>query len=84
MSMILLLSGTIPLGHSFSNFRMWNNHLVSLFKGFPGSSVVKNLPSMQEMRVQSLEWEDTLEEEMATHSSILPWRIPWTEEPGGL
>ena len=39
---------------------------------------------MQEMQVQSLGWEDALEKEMATHSSILPWRIPWTEEPGGL
>ena len=39
---------------------------------------------MQEMLVGSLGWEDTLEEEMATHSSILVWRIPWTEEPGGL
>ena len=39
---------------------------------------------MQEMQVQSLDWEDPLEEGMATHSSILIWRIPWTEEPGGL
>ena len=39
---------------------------------------------MQEMQVQSLGWEDSLEEEMATHSSILAWRKPWTEEPGGL
>ena len=39
---------------------------------------------MQETQVQSLGWEDTLEKEMATHSSILAWRIPWTEEPGGL
>ena len=39
---------------------------------------------MQEMWVLSLGWEDPLEEEMATHSSILAWRIPWTEEPGGL
>ena len=38
---------------------------------------------MQETRVQSLGWEDPLEKEMATHSSILAWRIPWTEEPGG-
>ena len=48
---------------------------------------VKNLPAMQqmpEMRVQSLSWEDPLEEEMATHSSFLAWRMPWTEEPGGL
>jgi len=39
---------------------------------------------MQEMQVSSLGWEDPLEEEMATHSSILAWEIPWTEEPGGL
>ena len=38
---------------------------------------------MQEMGLQSLSWEDTLEKEMATHSSILAWEIPWTEEPGG-
>ena len=45
---------------------------------------VKNLPALQETWVQSLGWEDLLEEGMATHSSILAWRIPWTEEPGGL
>ena len=39
---------------------------------------------MQEMWVQNLSWEDPLEEDMATHSSILAWKIPWTEEPGGL
>ena len=39
---------------------------------------------MEEMQVQSLGWEDPLEEEMTTHSSILDWEIPWTEEPGGL
>ena len=46
--------------------------------------MVKNLPAMQETWVQSLGWEDPLEKGMATHSSILSWRIPWTEEPGGL
>ena len=46
--------------------------------------MVKNLPAMQETQVQSLVWKDSLEKEMATHSSILAWRIPWTEEPGGL
>ena len=46
--------------------------------------MVKNLPAMQEARVQSLGWEDPLKKEMATHSSILAWEIPWTEEPGGL
>ena len=45
---------------------------------------VKNLPAVQETRVRSLGWEDPLEKEMATHSSILAWKISWTEEPGGL
>ena len=48
------------------------------------AQTVKHLPTMQETRVQSLGREDPLEKEMATHSSILAWRIPWTEEPGGL
>ena len=52
--------------------------------GFPGGSVVKTLPATQERWVQSLGGEDPLKEGMATHSSILVWRIPWTEEPGGL
>ena len=46
--------------------------------------MVKNLPSKQEMQVWSLGWEDALEKEMATHSSVLVWEIPWTEKPGGL
>ena len=50
--------------------------LYNYFRGFPGGSAVKNLPAMQEMQVQSLGWEDPLEEGMATHSSILAWRIP--------
>ena len=55
--------------------------------GLVGSLVaqtVKNLPAVQEAWVQSLGQENPLEKEMATHSSILTWRIPWTEEPGGL
>ena len=62
--------------------------------GFPGGLEVKNSPEMQELQkflqecrealVSSLDQEDPLEEGMATHSSILAWRIPWTEEPGGL
>ena len=48
------------------------------------AQMVKNLPAMLETRVWLLGQEDTLEKEMATHSSILAWRIPWTEEPGGL
>ena len=60
-----------------------SRHIVD----FPVDSVEKNPPAMQETqekRVRSLGWEDSLEEGMATHSSILAWRIPWTEEPGGL
>ena len=45
---------------------------------------LKHLPAVWETRVQSLSWEDPLEKVMATHSSILAWRIPWTEEPGRL
>ena len=54
------------------------------FRGFLDSSVVKNPPVMQETRVQYLGQEDLPEEGMATHSNILAWRIPWTEEPGSL
>ena len=50
--------------------------------GFPGGSVVKNSPVMQETQVRSLGQENPLEEEVATHTSILAWEIPWTEEPG--
>ena len=46
--------------------------------------IVKNLPAMQETTVQSLDWKDPLGREMATHSIILAWEIPWTEELGGL
>ena len=53
------------------------------YLGFPCSSV-KSLPAMQETWVQFLGREDPLEKEMATHSSILTWRIPWRDEPGGL
>ena len=50
----------------------------------PGGSAVKNLLGMQETQVRSLDWEDPLKKERATHSSILAWEIPWTEEPGEL
>ena len=48
------------------------------------AQLVKNLPAMQETQVRFLGWEDSLEKEMTTHSSILAWRIPWAEEPGRL
>ena len=52
--------------------------------GFPSGSAVENPPAVQEMLVQFLGQKDPLEKEMAIHSSILAWRIPWTEELGGL
>ena len=52
--------------------------------GFPVAQTVKNLPAMQRTQVQFLGQEDPMEKGMATHSSILAWRIPWTEEPGRL
>ena len=59
-----------------------------VLKGDERASLVaqrlKGLPAMQETWVRSLGWEDPLEKEMATHSSVLAWEIPWTEEPGGL
>ena len=56
----------------------------SCLQSFPGDSVVKNPPAKQETWVQFLGWKDPLEKEMATHSSILDWKIPWTEETGEL
>ena len=64
------------------------NYALSVHKRLSWASLVaqlvKNLPAMWETWVQSLGWEDPREEGMATHPSILAWRIPWTEEPGGL
>ena len=59
---------------------------MNVFENWESSvaQTVKNLPAMQETWVQSLGQEDPLEKGMATHSSVLAWRIPWTEEPGGL
>ena len=68
---------TVDVGMRFLHFEL--QHWASLVVQF-----AKNLPAMQETWVPSLGWEDPLEKGMATHSSILAWRIPWTEEPGGL
>ena len=57
---------------------------LMVYKDFPGSSTVKNLPAVQETWVRSLGREDPLEKETATHPSILAWKIPWTEVPGSL
>ena len=75
---------TIALANSFISHIvtisfLWQEHLRSLV-----AQMVRNLPAMWETWVGSLGWEDLLEKGMATHSSILAWRIPWTEEPGEL
>ena len=57
---------------------------IMFLLGLLVAQTVKNLPAMQETQIRSLSWEDHLEKEMAAHSSVLAWRIPWTEEPGGL
>ena len=71
-----------PSGQLPTQVRIWGKAFFS--QGFPNGSVIKNLPEMQEIQVQSLGLQEPLEKEMANHSSILAWRIPWTEEPGGL
>ena len=65
-----------------SNWFNWSEVILNLTSLV--AQTVKNLPAMQEIRIQSLCWEDPLEKEMATHSSILAWEIQWTEEPGGI
>ena len=82
------------IGNSRCHFRSFETFIlrytlflytfVYIFRGFPGGSDVKKLPAMQETRAWSLGWEEPLEKEMAAHSSILAWRIPRTEAPGGL
>ena len=69
----------------FNDFRLLFIKVLILMVGASlVAQSVKNLPAVQESRVQSLGWEDPPEKGMATHSSILAWRVPWTEEPGGL
>ena len=67
------------------NWRRGDKFFVCLFPmmvgGSPVTLMVKSLPAVQETQVRTLGWEDPLEKEMATHSRILAWRIPWTEEP---
>ena len=68
----------------YLTFLTSGNHRIKVLGASVVAQMVKNLPSMQEIWVQSLGQEDPLEKEMVPHSSILAWRIPWTEEPGGL
>ena len=76
VSLTILPEGSCP---SFFIFH-WYTDLL----GFPGDSGGKESPATRETWIQSLGWEEPLEKEMATHSSILAWITPWTEEPGGL
>ena len=79
---------TITLNVRLSTDEFWDIKKFSPYYPSFGASLVaqriKRLPAMQETQAWSLGWEDPLEKETATHSSILAWRIPWTEEPGGL
>ena len=61
-----------------------SQNILPLFVSYPTAQMVKRLSTVRETRVQSLGREDPLEKEMAIHSSTLAWKIPWTEEPGGL
>ena len=78
------ICSTIYIYILYINIYMYLWELYIFHESFPGGSVIKNAPTMQETRVRSQGWEDPLEKEMATHSSILAWEIPWTEEPGWL
>ena len=58
--------------------------MLYTYETYPVAQTVKHQRAVRETQVRSLSWEDPLEKEMATHSSTLAWKIPWTEEPGGL
>ena len=75
--------GYSPWGHKESD-KTTQPLTLSLYYAFLVAQMVKNLPEMRETWVQSWGWEDPLKKGMATHSSILAWRIPWAEELGGL
>ena len=72
---------TMPICYLYD---LKNLTIYSYKWAFLVAQMVKNLPSMQEIQVRSLGWEDTLQEEMATYSSILAWKSLWTEDTGGL
>ena len=81
MSKSLISSHQLFLGHLF--FFLTFVFVLYSIRASLVAQMVKNLPAMQETQIQSWGWEKPLEKGMATHSSILGWRIPWTEEPGG-
>ena len=71
--------------HMHVYMRMSNRYMLTCiytYMDFPGGSVVKKPPAMEEICMRSLGWEDSLERDVATHLSILAWKILWTEEPG--
>ena len=72
------------LDNTVALFLVFLGNFILFSMGFACGSVVKNPPAMQKMLVQYLSWEVPLEEVIATHSSIIAWRIPWAEKPGGL
>ena len=74
----------VPLSVLVSLVCMPSSGVAGSFRASLTAQLVKSLPAVPEMWVSFLGWEDPLEKEMTTHSSILAWRIPWTEEPGGL
>ena len=83
--------GCTPWGHKELDTTKYAHTMLRAYMlhffltlGFPGGSAVKNLLVVQETWIQSPGQEDSLEKETTTHSSILAWKIPWTEEPGGL
>ena len=90
LPMILSTVDLIPTFKEWS-YTQWGRqtsrlfyYRVTCYRASLVAQMVKNLPSIQETRVRSLCWEDPLEKNMVTHSSLHAWRIPWTEEPGGL
>ena len=70
--------------HTHTHTHIYILSTTTVFRASLVAQMAKNLPAMQETQVQSLGWKDPLEKGMTTHSSILAWRIPWTEEPSGL
>ena len=87
-SSVIFLPSVFPRIRVFSNESVlhirWPKYWSFSFSNSLVTQTVKPLPAMRETRVRSLGWEDPLEKEMATHSSTLAWKIPWTEEPGRL
>ena len=82
MYMVVFFMGKILL-HHYILTKLENREVIFVTKTSLVAQTVKRLPKTQEIRVQSLGQKDPLEKEMATHSSILAWKMPWTEEPGG-